>query len=265
MTTTAPAQRPATAGATAQPARRRPGTNPILRVMRLHFADRMQMIATPAIILASMVLLGVIIYVVVLNLTPVTQAQLTEGFSYNQAALWSWPGLIVTIGVYAYARTMPYAIGMMGSTRRHYWLGTALWIVVQSAYLSALIGAFLVVEQLTGHWFTGARMFDVVVFGEGNLGIALMLSFAIALACLAVGTTLAAVYLRFGQTGVLLGVAGLLAVIVGALALVLATGIDLITFFSTDIFVKVSGLFVLVAVVASIVSWFVVRRVPVGR
>lgn len=240
-------------------------SNTVIRVMRLHFADRMQMLATPVIILGTMTLLAIVVFVVIDTLTQAPREAIELGFSYNQAVLWSWPGFIVTIGVYAYARTMPYAIGMMGSTRRDYWLGTTLWIVVQSAYLSALMGAFLLLEQVTGHWFTGARMFDVVAFGDGDLVTALVMSFTIALASLAVGTTLAAVYLRWGQYGVLAGVAALVVVIVGAFALVLATGVDVVSFFSTGIFFKISGLFALIAVIAVAVSWFVVRRVPVGR
>lgn len=255
----------ATSTAASAPARRSGGMHAVLRVTRLHFADRFQVLAVPAITLSSLVVVGIAIFLVVLGFTPVAQADLADGFRYNQAAIWSWPGLIVTLGVYAYARTMPYAIGMMGSTRRDYWLGTTLWIVVQSAYVSALMGVFLVVEQITGHWFTGARMFDVFVLGDGNLGTVLMLTFAITLACLSVGTTLAAIYLRWSQYGVLLGIAALVIVVIGAIAVVLGTGVDLVAFFSTGIFAKISGLFVLISVVAVTVSWFVVRRVPVGR
>lgn len=239
--------------------------NPVLRIARLHFVDRLQMLWSPAIILASVAALCVVIFLVLVALTPVTAEQLGEGFRYNQAALWSWPGFIVTIGVYAYARTMPFAIGMMGSTRRDYWTGTALWILVQSVYLSALMGAFLLLEQATGHWFTGARMFDVYVLGDGDLGVTLLLGFAIALSCLSVGACLAAVYLRWGQYGVMAGIAGILLVVIGALALVLASDIDLVAFFNTGIVWKIAVLLVLIAAVANAVSWAVVRRVPVGR
>lgn len=239
--------------------------NPVVRIARLHFVDRMQMLWSPAIILAAVAALCVVIFLVLAAFTPATPEQLSEGFRYNQAALWSWPGFIVTIGVYAYARTMPFAIGMMGSTRRHYWSGTALWILVESIYLSALMGAFLLLEQLTGHWFTGARMFDVYALGDGDLGVTLLLSFAISLSCLSAGACLAAVYLRWGQYGVMAGIAGILLVIIGALALVLASGVDLVSFFSTGIVGKISALLVLIAVIANAVSWAVVRRVPVGR
>jgi hypothetical protein len=239
--------------------------NPVLRIARLHFVDRMQMLWAPAILLASVTALCVAIFLVLVAFAPVTAEQLSEGFRYNQAALWSWPGYILTIGVFAYARTMPFAIGMMGSTRRHYWTGTALWILVQSLYLSALMGAFLLLEKATGHWFTGARMFDVHVLGDGDLGVTLLLGFSMSLSCLSAGACLAAVYLRWGQYGVMAGIAGLLLVIVGALALVLASGVDLVAFFSTGISGKVAALLVLIAVVANAVSWAVVRRVPVGR
>lgn len=239
--------------------------HPMLRVTRLHLVDRMQMLWSPAIILASVTALCVLVFLVLVALTPATAEQLGEGFRYNQAALWSWPGFMVTIGVYAYARTMPFAIGMMGSTRRHYWAGTALWTLLQSVYLSALMGAFLVAEQATGHWFTGARMFDVYALGDGDLGVTLLLGFAMSLSCLSAGACLAAVYLRWGQYGVMAGIAGILLLVVGALALVLASGIDLVAFFNTGIVWKVAVLLMVIAVVASAVSWAVVRRVPVGR
>lgn len=251
-----------------RPATSVPGTgrmNPILRIARLHFADRMQMIWVPVIMLASVAALCVIIMVVLQAFTPGTPEQISEGFRYNQAALWSWPGFIVTIGVYAYARTMPFAIGMMGSTRRHYWAGTALWILVQSAYLAALVGFFLVLEQATGHWFTGARMFDVYALGDGHLGLTLLLSFAIAAACLSTGAGLAAVYLRWGQYGVMAGIAAILVIILGALALVLASELDVATFFTTNLIEKASALLLVIAALATGVSWAVMRRVPVGR
>lgn len=240
-------------------------TNPVLRIVRLHFTDRMQMIWVPVIMLASVAALCVVIMVVLQALTPGTQEELSEGFRYNQAALWSWPGFIVTLGVYAYARTMPFAIGMMGSTRRHYWAGTALWILVQSAYLAALVGVFLLLEQATGHWFTGARMFDVYALGNGHLGLTLLLSFAIAAACLSTGAGLAAVYLRWGQYGVMAGIAVILVIILGVLALVLASELDVATFFTTNLIEKASALLLVIAALATAVSWAVMRRVPVGR
>ncbi|WMY78971.1 hypothetical protein [Citricoccus sp. I39-566] len=246
-------------------ARGRHGSNPILRVVRLHFVDRMQMIWVPIIMLASVAALCVVIMVVLQAFTPGTAEELSEGFRYNQAALWSWPGFIVTIGVYAYARTMPFAIGMMGSTRRHYWAGTALWILVESVYLSALVGVFLLLEQATGHWFTGARMFDVYALGNGHLGLTLLLSFAMAAACLSVGAGLAAVYLRWGQYGVMAGIAAILVIVLGTLALVLASDLDVATFFTTNLIEKASALLLVIAALATAVSWVVMRRVPVGR
>jgi hypothetical protein len=239
--------------------------HPVLRIARLHLVDRGQMVWAPIIMLAAVTALCVVIFLVLEALTPATAEQLSEGFRYNQAALWSWPGYVVTIGVYAYARTMPFAIGMMGSTRRHYWSGTALWILVQSAFLAALVGVFLLLELATGHWFTGARMFDVHVLGNGDLGVTLLMSFSIALASLSTGAALAAVYLRWGQYGVMAGIAALLVVVLGAFALVLGTGTDLVTFFSTGVFGKIAALLGVIAVLANAVSWLVMRRVSVGR
>ncbi len=237
----------------------------VLRIVRLHYADRMQMIWVPLIMLASVTAVCVVIMLVLQALTPATPEQLSEGFRYNQAVLWSWPGFIVTIGVYAYARTMPYAIGMMGSTRRHYWAGTALWIVVQSAYLAGLVGLFLGLELVTGHWFSGTRMVDVYAMGNGDLGLTLLLSFAIAAACLSVGSGLASVYLRWGQYGVLTGIAVLVVIILGTLALVLASDVDVAAFFATDLIQKAAALLLGIAVLANAVAWAVIRRVPVGR
>jgi hypothetical protein len=108
-------------------------------------------------------------------------------------------------------------------------------------------------------------MFDVYVLGDGDLGVTLLLGFAMSLSCLSAGACLAAVYLRWGQYGVMAGIAGILLLVVGALALVLASGVDLVAFFNTGIVWKVAVLLMVIAVVASAVSWAVVRRVPVGR
>lgn len=260
--TTATLTTPSAARATS---RRSGALHPLWRVVRLHFADRTTMLWTPPIILAGVAAVCVVIFLLLNWFTPATAAELSEGFRYNQAAIWSWPGFAVTIGVYAYARTMPYAIGMMGSTRRHYWAGTALWVVLQAVYLATLMGLFLLVEQATGHWFTGARMFDVYALGNGSLLDTLVIGFGIGLASVAVGAALAAIYLRWGQLGALVGGAGALLVLLAVLGLILASGTDVVTFFSTDTFLRITAVLVVLAAVATAVSWLVMRRVPLGR
>lgn len=238
----------------------------IWRLAKLHFADRMTMIITPLLLIVGVVLVVSVIYLLTAHFSSIEPAALTEGFRQgNQAVFWMFPGYAISMGVLAYARTMPFAIGMMGSTRRQFWLGTMLWVVLQAAYVTALCVAFLGLERLTGDWFVGAPVFGVAAMGGGNPGILAMMVFTLLVMSLSIGTVLSAIYLRWNTLGVWVGIAGIVVVLLALIALILATGTDLLAFFSTSTHAKFAGLMSLLAVIAAGVCWLVLRRVPVNR
>ncbi len=236
------------------------------RLARLHLADRTTMLWTPPIILAGATAVVIVIFLMVSHFASVPPADLTAGFRQgNQAPVWIFPGYAISMGVLAYARTMPYAIGMMGSTRRQFWLGTMLWIAVQTAYMTALAAVFLLVEQLTGGWFVGAPVLGTSAVGSGDLGTFVMVISTLIALSLTVGTALAAIYLRWGTTGVWVGVVCLVLVVLLVAAMILASGIGLLEFLSTHPHVKFAALLLGLTVLSAAVSWAVIRRVPISR
>jgi hypothetical protein len=241
---------------------RTPG--PLGKVVRLHFVDASRMFTVPLIIFGGAIAVGVVIMLLIRALVPGAGPEVSEGFRHNQAALWCFAGYFMNIGIMAYARTMPYAIGL-GATRRQYWAGTGLALLAEALFLAVVMVLLLAIERATGHWFTGARMFDVYVVGDGNYADLFLMGFGIAFASLFVGSGFASVYLRWGQRGVLAVVAGIVAALLLALAAVMGIGPDLLNVFGAFAFWKVATALMGIGAVAAAGSWLVLRRAPIGR
>lgn len=256
----------ATMNTAATPAARISDASRIWRLAKLHFADRATMVITPLVLVPGVVVVVSAIYLIVAHFTSAEPSALTEGFRQgNQAVIWMFPGYAISMGVLAYARTMPFAIGMMGSTRRQFWLGTMVWIVLQATYITVLSLIFLGLERLTGEWFVGAPVFGVGAMGSGNPGILAMMVFTLVLMSLSIGTALSAIYLRWNTLGVWVGIVGIIVVLLALAVVILATGTNLLAFFSTNTHAKFAGIMTLLAVITATVCWVVLRRVPVNR
>ncbi|GHC99043.1 hypothetical protein [Zhihengliuella salsuginis] len=244
------------------PARHRPGS--LSKIVRLHFVDRSRMIDAPLLIMAGVAVLIIAVMLVLQSFTDVSRADLSEGFRYNQAAIWCLSGYIMNVGVMAYARTMPYAMGL-GATRRQYFWGTTAALALEALIIAAMMTVFLFLEKVTGHWFTGARMFDTYLIGDGDYSSLFVLGFGIALAMLFLGSLFAAVYMRWGPPGVIASIAVIVLAVLGVVSMVLGFDLDVIAWFTPFAFWKVAGVLVLVSALAALGSWGVMRRVPVGR
>lgn len=237
---------------------------PLSKIIRLHFADPMRMIGIPLSIFAMVTAICIVVMILVLSFVPGDPAEISEGFRYNQAPLWCFGGYFVNVGIMAYARTMPFALGM-GATRRQYWAGTAIALLLESVYVGAVMTVFLAVEKATGHWFTGTHMFDVYVMGNGSYRDTFLMGFGISMLTLFIGTLFASVYVRWNQKGVLLVVFGMVAAMLLVAWLVLSTGLDVVGMFMTDTTAKVALVLSLLGAVSAAGSWLVLRRAPVGR
>lgn len=237
---------------------------PLMKIVRLHFADPMRLLGVPMSIFATATAVCVVIMLLLLAFVPGDPAEISEGFRYNQAPLWCFGGYFVSVGAMAYARTMPFAMGM-GATRRQYWAGTAIALLLESVYIGAAMTVFLALEKATGHWFTGTHMFDVYVMGNGSYRDIFLMGFGISMFTLFVGTMFASVFVRWNQKGVLLVVFGIIATLLLLAWILLSLGVDVVSFFSTDIVAKIAAILVLLGVFSAAGSWLVLRRAPVGR
>lgn len=237
---------------------------PLMKIVRLHFADPMRLIGVPMSIFATTTAICVVIMLLLRAFVPMDPAELSEGFRYNQAPLWCFGGYFVSVGAMAYARTMPFAMGM-GATRRQYWAGTAIALLLESLYIGVAMTVFLAIEKATGHWFTGTHMFDVYVMGNGSYLDIFLMGFGISMLTLFVGTMFASVFVRWNQKGVLLVVFGIIAVFLLLAWILLSLGVDVVSFFSTDIVARVAMVLIVLGMLSAAGSWLVLRRAPVGR
>ncbi|WP_372699017.1 hypothetical protein [Arthrobacter sp. JSM 101049] len=245
-----------------RPAHRPAG--PLTKIVRLHFADPLRLLVVPISILATTTAVCVVIMLLILSFSSGDPAVISEGFRYNQAPLWCFGGYFVSVGVMAYARTMPFAMGM-GATRRQYWTGTAIALLLEALYIGVAMTVFLALEKATGHWFTGTHMFDVYVMGNGSYRDIFLMGFGISMLMLFVGTMFASVFVRWNTRGVLLVVVGIVATLLLLAWGSLTLGIDVLGFFATDIVAKIALLMVVLGAISSAGSWLVLRRAPVGR
>ncbi|MDN6168647.1 MAG: hypothetical protein L0J11_01005 [Micrococcaceae bacterium] len=236
----------------------------LMKIVRLHFADPMRMIGVPLFIFGSIIVLCIVVMGLLRSFAPASPAELTEGFGYNQATLWCFAGYFVSIGVMAYSRTMPFALGM-GSTRRQYFVGTCLALLLESVFIGVTMTVLLALEKATGHWFNGARVFDVVAIGNGSYSSTFLMGFGLSAAMLFIGAMFAVVFLRWNQKGVIAVIFGTVAVLLALIWLLLAAGVNPFGWFEGATFAKIALIMILVGLISAPPSWLLLRRAPGGR
>ncbi len=197
------------------------GTNRILAVFRLHFANPTQMIVQPLAIYLFVFAVNWVIWLIVDVSAGTHVAGMEKGTSWSGATAFAFVWQLV-VAVQAMNKTFPFALGLT-STRRDYYLGTALALVTMSAAWAVLIGVLAVVEDATNGWGLGGHMFSVVYFGhDGPLArtwyvFLLMLLFAF------LGTVAGALFVRWRTWGLLGFGAALVILLIGGGAAVALT------------------------------------------
>jgi hypothetical protein len=154
------------------------------------------------------------------------------------------------------ARLLPFVVAM-GRTRRDYYLGTILFVLLETLVLGALLLLLLGVEQLTSGWGAGLRF-----LGEGweTAGdpVGQFLVFAAPLLLVFPAVLLGVVLVvRWGAPGLIVG-----AVLAGAAAFAVIVATGLLTIGSAAAVADTVRL-VTIGVVFAVAGWFVVRRTPV--
>lgn len=175
-----------------------------LKVLRLHLLKREMVIAVPVFILALVIIISVLISIAASRFgVDVTSAQWQEGFANNGGAVWSIPGFLVYIGVQAVSTTFPFGMAL-GTTRSAYSGGTALYFLLQSSVIGLLGLVLLIVERWTNGWFVHARVFDVLLLGNGSPWKVFATLTAIAFFSLTVGSVFGALFVKAGAKGPLI-------------------------------------------------------------
>lgn len=209
-----------TLSASAKAASRTPD-NRILAVTRLHFVNRMNVFGVPWMILGFIFLINLIIWWIIFTaLGPGADAEdAQQGLQWSGASFYIFVYMMV-LAIQAVSSTFPFALGYTVS-RREFALGTALSYVILAALYGAGMTVLAVIEEATGGWGFGGRMFTTLFFGGADVPWfgRFLIFFALFAFFLFFGGMVATLYQRFRVNGMLIFFGSLALVLVGLAAL----------------------------------------------
>ena len=236
------------------------GLQRIGRVVRLHFANPWTTIWMPWLILGGIFVLNLSIwYIIFAAADDVDRAGVSRGLQYSGAMFWIFVYMMV-VAVQAINITFPFALGY-GVTRRDYYLGTSLDFVILSAIYTAGLTILSILEEATGGWGFGGRLFTAVYFG-GDWVQRMYVFFVAFLFFFFVGAAFAAVFVRWKATGLTISLIGLAFVVVALLGIVVFTDSAgaIASFFAGAGLVGSASLSLVITALAGILGYLVLRR-----
>ena len=194
----------------------------LLNVAKLHVANPATVIVTPLLILATIFVLNWLIWLLLTATLP-SGGELAagDGTEWSGAVSFVFVYMLV-VAVQAMNATFPLALGY-GATRRDFYLGSALAFVLLSAGWALLLGAFGLLEDLTGGWGLGGTMFRSVIFGDGGALERTWVFFVLLLFFFFTGSAVAALYVRWRHYGLISYFAVVAFAVVGVVALIVLT------------------------------------------
>jgi hypothetical protein len=193
----------------------------LFAVARLQFTNPWTVLVLPWLILTAILLLNMgIWWLIVANTTLADRGDAMQGTEYSGAISYAFVYMMV-VAVQAINGYFPFAMGL-SVTRRTYYAGTALAFVALSVAFSVGLSIYALIEQATGGWWLGGRMFTAVYFGDNPLE-RFFIFFTILMFFFFVGSAVASVYVRWRAVGMITFFASLAILIVGILALLTLT------------------------------------------
>jgi hypothetical protein len=244
------------------PARRYGGTpfGRILNIVRLHLGNPYTTIVLPWIILGVILAINLAIWLLIAIATHGKDALNAQvGFSYSGSSFYIAVYMMI-VAVQAVSITFPFALSY-GATRRDYWLGTSLTFVLLSAMYAIGFTILGVIERATNGWGLGGRMFTPIYFGE-TWWERLLICFFGLLFFFFVGSSLAAVWVRWKVTGMV--------VFFTVLAVLLLGGITALTLTASWIGfgaalaaagpLGIASWLLVPAAIGAVVGYFILRR-----
>lgn len=195
--------------------------NRTVAVVRMHFNRRFSALAMPPILNVGIVVLMVVVVVSMRAAgVPTSSPDVVDGLRSNGGIVFSLAAFLMSLGVQAATACFAFATSL-GTTRRDYVLGTGLYFLLQTVYVTAILAILLALELATGHWFVGAYALDVKLLGSGDWSTFLVIVLAGTMAMQAVGAMFGASWLRFGSRGPLLIAAAMVVLLVAAILVVI--------------------------------------------
>ena len=134
-------------------------------VIKLHFANPWTSIVFPWIILGIIFLANLAIWGLIFMATPPeAHGDIASGLQWSGASLFIFVYMMV-VAIQSINVTFGFALGY-GVTRRDYYLGTSIQLVLLAAMFTAGLTIMSVIEELTGGWGLGGQMFTAAYFGR---------------------------------------------------------------------------------------------------
>ncbi len=232
----------------------------VVNVMKLHFANPQTTIVFPWMIMGFIFLVNLAIWSILFAaLPPADRADTADGLQYSGAASFIFVYMMV-VAIQAISITFPFAQGY-GVTRRDFYLGSALTFVVLAAMYTAGLTILSVIEEATGGWGFGGRMFTAIYFGDSTAQ-RVFIYFVAFLFFFFVGSVIATMWVRWKATGVTIFFAALTLLLVAAAALITFTGNwPLIgQFFVTAGLVGSYAWSLVLTAIAAVTGFFILRR-----
>jgi hypothetical protein len=192
----------------------------ILAVTRLHFVNKVAILYTPLMVLATIFALNYAIWwlVIYAGHLQIANSRTTTHLGYTGAVSYIFVYALV-IAVQAISRTFPFSLGF-GVTRRDFYLGSVLAFVILSIMLSVVLTIMSVIEIATGGWGVQGYMFAPVYFTNNSWFVRFLMYFLVFLFCLFVGAGAASMYVRWRAIGLTSFFLILAVLLVGGLAII---------------------------------------------
>ena len=212
-----------TATATLTPARANTTTlGRVLSVARLHYVNKATIFVIPALILTAIFAVNIAIWAIIYNSVPVAdRADVGEGLQWSGSTFYIFVYTFV-IAVTAVNVTFPFALGL-GVTRTHFALGTALGLLGLAVAYSIALTLAAMLEQATGGWGFGGKMFTAIYFPADTWYEFLFVYFAYFCLFFFTGAFATAIYVRWRMYGLLAYFFAIALLIVATLAIIAAT------------------------------------------
>lgn len=186
----------------------------IWRVVRLHYTNRMNALAIPWMIAGIIFLANWVIWALIAHAT----GSPLHANDYSGSLVYILPYQVV-FAVQSMNLTFPFALGL-SSTRRDYYLGTALMYLIQAFAFSIGFTVLSYIEDWTDGWGVGGHLFSTILYGSGSLPERFLVFLVPLLFVLFVGSVAGAVFVRFRANGLYVLGLGFALVVLGAVALI---------------------------------------------
>ena len=232
-----------------------PERNRVLTAARLNTVGAGQRLAIPWLVVGAAFLINLLVFGLI-------RANTDAGDPGTTGALAALYFTAAIAHLQTMTQTFPFALSL-GVTRRNFYLGAGLVVLVETILHSILLTVLLAIEQATGGWGINLRFFGVVFLVQSG-PVAQVTAYGVPLLALGfLGMMIGTLFKRWGQFGVYALGIGTTLVLGGLVALVTwqqwwgSVG----TFFTTTPTLQLTALYpLLIAVLAAFGGYLLVRR-----